>query len=97
MSDIKITSVQPTPAQDRVGKTQQKPNGTPAFDAKLEQAIAQLEQVKSQAEATSSTKAGEVGDLQKNLKTTNDLYQEMLKAQQNLSQLYRNMQRQDKS
>ncbi|MDH4224514.1 MAG: hypothetical protein OEW12_02580 [Deltaproteobacteria bacterium] len=91
MSDVKITSVQPAPGQQTSAKAQPKPAAGKAFDANLEQAIASLDQVKSKAEAADAKGEAKAASIQDEIDTSNNLFQEMMKAKQNLSRLYHTM------
>lgn len=96
MSDIKITSATHAQTAGLADKTKAQPHAYGAFDASMEAALASINQVRQAPEAQPSA-ATNVGAVQKDIEANNQLFNEMMKAKQSLSQLYQNIQPKDKT
>ncbi|MDH4121070.1 MAG: hypothetical protein OEV94_05130 [Deltaproteobacteria bacterium] len=89
MSDVKFSSVNSVQGIQQPGQTRGKPGVAEGkFDANLEAAIAQMGQLKNQAEEATRSLEGKDTSITDEIRASNELFRDMMKAKQNLSKLY---------
>ena len=89
MKDIKITTIRPTPESRPTGKTGAK-ESTPglSFDKTLHDTIARVSDLKVQTGVKSETHTPKTENIQDEISTAREMYDQMMQAQQKLSKLY---------